>query len=120
MLAKIKTVDFLRDVNSDLYVENPQVTIDIDREKAAFYGISVDQIRQELYDAFGTRQVGTIYSVISMISRWATPGCALSIAPSPAHQPGSVVEPGDRYDKKAFERERHQYDRGRPSTCWAR
>ncbi len=65
MLAKIKTVDFLRDVNSDLYIKNPQVTIDIDREKAAFYGISVDQIRQELYDAFGTRQVGTIYSAIN-------------------------------------------------------
>ncbi len=26
----------------------------------------------------------------------------------------------DRDDKKAFERERHQYDRGRPSTCSAR
>ena len=55
----------LRDVNSDLYIKNPQIEIEIDREKAAFYGISVDQIRQELYNAFGTRQVATIYTPIN-------------------------------------------------------
>jgi HAE1 family hydrophobic/amphiphilic exporter-1 len=65
MRAKIANLDFLRDVNSDLYIKNPQVTIEIDREKAAVYGISVDQIRQELYDAFGTRQVATIYTPIN-------------------------------------------------------
>ena len=58
MRAKIATLPFLRDVNSDLYIKNPQVTIDIDREKAAFFGISVDQIRQELYNAFGSRRPG--------------------------------------------------------------
>ena len=65
MRQKISQLDFLRDVNSDLYIKNPQVTIEIDREKAAVYGISVDQIRQELYDAFGTRQVATIYTPIN-------------------------------------------------------
>ncbi len=52
----------LRDVTTDLYIKNPQVKIDIDREKAAVYGVSVDQVRQELYNAFGTRQVATIYT----------------------------------------------------------
>ena len=52
----------LLDVNTDLYVTNPQMTIDIDREKAAVYGVTVDQVRQELFNAFGTRQVATIYT----------------------------------------------------------
>ena len=65
MLDKIKTIEGLRDVNSDLYIKNPEIEIEIDREKAAFYGISVDQIRQELYNAFGNRQVATIYTPIN-------------------------------------------------------
>ncbi len=65
MLTKVKTISGLRDVNSDLYIKNPQIIIDIDREKAALYGISVDQIRQELYNAFGARQVATIYTPIN-------------------------------------------------------
>ena len=36
--------------------------IEVDREKAAVYGITIDQIRQELFDAFGNRQVATIYT----------------------------------------------------------
>ena len=39
----------------------PQMTVDIDREKAAVYGITVDQVRNQLYNAYGARQVGTIY-----------------------------------------------------------
>ncbi len=38
------------------------MTIDIDRETAAVYGISIDQVRQELFNAFGSRQVATIYT----------------------------------------------------------
>ena len=38
------------------------MTVDIDRDKAAVYGITVDQIRNQLYNAFGTRQIGTIYT----------------------------------------------------------
>jgi len=59
---KIAKLPGLSDVTTDLYVTNPQIMIDVDREKTAVYGVTVDQVRQELYDAFGTRQVGTIYS----------------------------------------------------------
>jgi HAE1 family hydrophobic/amphiphilic exporter-1 len=59
---KIAQVEGLWGVNTDLYVSNPQVSIDIDREQAAVYGISVDTIRQELYNAYGARQVATIYT----------------------------------------------------------
>jgi HAE1 family hydrophobic/amphiphilic exporter-1 len=52
----------LLDVTTDLYVKNPQIRVDVDREKAAVYGITVDQVRQELFNAFGNRQVATIYT----------------------------------------------------------
>jgi len=62
---KISKIPGLLDVTADLYVTNPQVTIDVDREKAAVYGVTVDQVRQELYNAFGVRQVATIYSPVN-------------------------------------------------------
>jgi HAE1 family hydrophobic/amphiphilic exporter-1 len=62
MLEKIARLEGLRDVTGDLYIKNPQMTIEIDREAAAVYGVSLDQIRQELYNCFGNRQVGTIYT----------------------------------------------------------
>ncbi|HZT25069.1 MAG TPA: efflux RND transporter permease subunit [Pseudolabrys sp.] len=62
MRDKMANLSALRDVTTDLYVKNPQVTVEVDREKAAVYGVSVDQVRQSLYDAFGDRQVATIYT----------------------------------------------------------
>ena len=62
---KISRIPGLLDVTTDLYVKNPQVTIVIDREKAAVYGVTIDQVRQELYDAFGVRQVATIYTPVN-------------------------------------------------------
>src|SRR5664279_4704978 len=62
---KISKIPGLQDVTTDLYVKNPQVTVEIDREKAAVYGVTIDQVRQELYNAFGVRQVATIYSPVN-------------------------------------------------------
>jgi HAE1 family hydrophobic/amphiphilic exporter-1 len=59
---KIARIPGLLDVTTDLYVKNPQVTVEVDREKSAVYGVTVDQVRQELYNAFGSRQVATIYT----------------------------------------------------------
>ncbi|KQW22983.1 acriflavine resistance protein B [Afipia sp. Root123D2] len=59
---KIAKVPGLLDVTTDLYIKNPQLTIDIDREKAGVYGITAEQIRNQLFNAYGTRQVGTIYA----------------------------------------------------------
>jgi HAE1 family hydrophobic/amphiphilic exporter-1 len=61
MRERIAKVPGLLDVTTDLYIKNPQMTVDIDREKAGVYGITVDQVRNQLYNAFGSRQVGTIY-----------------------------------------------------------
>jgi HAE1 family hydrophobic/amphiphilic exporter-1 len=62
MREKIAKVPGLLDVTTDLYIKNPQLTIDIDREKAAVYGITIDQVRNQLFNAYGTRQIGTIYT----------------------------------------------------------
>ncbi len=62
MRDRISQLDGLRDVTTDLYIRNPQMLVDVDREKAAVYGITIDQVRQELYSAFGSRQVATIYT----------------------------------------------------------
>jgi HAE1 family hydrophobic/amphiphilic exporter-1 len=59
---KIAKLDGLRDVTTDLYIKNPQMMVDVDREKAAVYGITIDQVRQELFNAYGSRQVATIYT----------------------------------------------------------
>lgn len=61
MRDRISKVQGLQDVTTDLYIKNPQLTVEIDREKAAVYGVTADQIRNQLFNAYGARQVGTIY-----------------------------------------------------------
>jgi len=61
MRDRIAQVPGLLDVTTDLYIKNPQLTVEIDREKAAVYGVTADQIRNQLFNAYGARQVGTIY-----------------------------------------------------------
>ena len=52
----------LIDVTSDIQVNNPQLNVQIDRDKASSVGITVQQIEDILNDAFGTRQISTIYA----------------------------------------------------------
>ncbi|MFH1020756.1 MAG: efflux RND transporter permease subunit, partial [Pseudomonadota bacterium] len=60
--ARLKSLPALQDVNSDLQITNPQVVVDIDRDKARSLGITPEQIESTLYDAYGSRQVSTIYT----------------------------------------------------------
>jgi HAE1 family hydrophobic/amphiphilic exporter-1 len=60
--AKLKTLPGLVDVTSDLQITQPQITVDIDRNKAAALGVSAQAIENTLYDAYGSRQVSTIYA----------------------------------------------------------
>ncbi|MBI3568817.1 MAG: efflux RND transporter permease subunit [Gemmatimonadetes bacterium] len=59
---KLRQQPQLADVTSDLLIENPQVTVEIDRESAGRLGVSANEIENTLYDAFGQRQVSTIYT----------------------------------------------------------
>jgi HAE1 family hydrophobic/amphiphilic exporter-1 len=52
----------LLDVTSDIQINNPQLNVNIDRDKAATLGVSVQQVENVLDDAFGTRQISTIYA----------------------------------------------------------
>ena len=49
----------LEDVSSDLQIKNPQVNVDLDRDKIASLGLTVNQVETALYNAYGTRQVST-------------------------------------------------------------
>ena len=62
MEAKMRTISQIQDVTSDLQIANPQVIVDIDRDRAASLGINATQIESALYDAYGSRQVSTIYT----------------------------------------------------------
>ncbi|MDF9616428.1 MdtB/MuxB family multidrug efflux RND transporter permease subunit [Pseudomonas entomophila] len=55
----------LRDVASDLQDKGLQVYLVIDRDMASRLGINVSQITSALYDAFGQRQISTIYTQAS-------------------------------------------------------
>ena len=59
---KIKTLSGFLDVTSDLEIKNPQVNLQIDRDRAAVLGVTAEQIEDALYTAYGTRQISTIYA----------------------------------------------------------
>src|SRR5438876_1947885 len=59
---KIRQLPGLEDVSSDLQVKNPQVQINMDRDKIATLGLTVNQVETALYNAYGTRQVSQIYA----------------------------------------------------------
>jgi HAE1 family hydrophobic/amphiphilic exporter-1 len=59
---RLSQIPQLRDATIDLQLRNPQLSIEIDRERAASLGISSDQIRQALGNAFGSRQIATIFT----------------------------------------------------------
>ena len=59
---KMRALPGLQDVTSDLHIKNPQVNVEIDREKAAALGVTAEQIEDALYTSYGTRQISTIYA----------------------------------------------------------
>jgi HAE1 family hydrophobic/amphiphilic exporter-1 len=60
--ARLRTVPILLDVTTDLQIKNPQVRVHIDRDRVAALGLTVEQVERALYDAYGTRQVSTIFT----------------------------------------------------------
>ncbi|MDE3215206.1 MAG: efflux RND transporter permease subunit [Gemmatimonadota bacterium] len=62
LVDSIRRLPQLIDVSSDLQLGNPQASITIDRERAASLGVTAQQVETALYDAYGSRQVSTIYT----------------------------------------------------------
>ncbi len=62
MEQRLSGLPGLRDVTSDLEISNPQLTIDLDRDRAAALGVTEQMLRDALYSQFGTRQVATLFT----------------------------------------------------------
>jgi multidrug efflux pump len=61
LVNKLREIPQLKDVNSDQQTGGLQARVAIDRDAAARLGVSVGAIDNTLYDAFGQRQISTIY-----------------------------------------------------------
>ncbi len=64
-LAKLRTIPIIADVSTDLLVNAPQLSVNIDRDRASRYGISPQLIDDTLNDALGQRQVVQYYTQLS-------------------------------------------------------
>jgi hydrophobic/amphiphilic exporter-1 (mainly G- bacteria), HAE1 family len=60
--SRLRALPELQDVSSDIQLKNPQINIEIDRDKAMALGVSAQQIEDALYTAYGSRQISTIYA----------------------------------------------------------
>jgi multidrug efflux pump len=65
MVAKMKEIPQLRDVATDQQNQGLQANLAIDRDTASRLGITPSTIDNTLYDAFGQRQVSTIYTQLN-------------------------------------------------------
>ena len=57
--------DLFRDITTDSQLKGLQAQIEIDRDKAASAGVTISEIRNALYSAYGERQVSTIYTSVN-------------------------------------------------------
>ena len=65
MVAKLTTLPELRDVATDQQNSGSQVQLVIDRDTASRLGITPQMIDDTLYDAFGQRQISTMFTQLN-------------------------------------------------------
>ncbi len=65
---RLREEPLFRDVTSDSQLRGLQARLDIDRERAATLGVSMEAARGALYNAFGERQVSTLYTSVDSYS----------------------------------------------------
>jgi hydrophobe/amphiphile efflux-1 (HAE1) family protein len=63
--AALRKLPEIKDVNSDQQNAGLQLTVDIDRDTAARFGVTASAIDNTLYDAFGQRQVATFFTQVN-------------------------------------------------------
>ena len=66
---RLRRLPGLTDVNSDLLTRGLQASLSIDRPTASRLGITPQAIDDTLYDAFGQRQVSTMYTALNQVPR---------------------------------------------------
>ncbi|OIQ95651.1 multidrug resistance protein MdtB [mine drainage metagenome] len=65
LVSKLRTLPELNDVASDQQNNGYQIDIDVDRDKASRLNVLPADIDNTLYDAFGQRQVSTIFTQLN-------------------------------------------------------
>ena len=65
LLQRLRKIPQLKDVNSDQQISGLEANVIVDRDTAARLGITPSQIDNILYDAFGQRQISTIYRTLN-------------------------------------------------------
>ncbi len=83
---KLGSLPGLVDVSSDLQITRPEVMVEIEREKASALGVSAQSIEMALNNAYGARQVSTIYTstnqyfvILELAPRYQTDPSALPL-----------------------------------------
>lgn len=66
MLAALRTIPQIRDVEGDTEPTAPRLQIALDREAMARLGVSTQAVDDTLYDAFGQRQVASFYTQVNV------------------------------------------------------
>jgi len=84
MLEKLKALPELRDVASDQQTSALQLKIDVDRDTASRLGITSQLVDDTLYDAFGQRQVATMFTQLNQYR------VVLEVAPEHQGSPDSL------------------------------
>ena len=88
LLQELRRSPALRDVASDLQMQGRQARVVIDRDAAARLGVSVEAVADALYDAYGQRQISTIFTQASQYR--------VVLEADPARQPGPEAIAGLR------------------------
>jgi hydrophobic/amphiphilic exporter-1 (mainly G- bacteria), HAE1 family len=84
MEAAVRQLPGFEDVSSDLQLNNPQVKVDMDRDKLSTLGLSANQVETALFNAYGARQVSQIYAANNQY------GVILRVAPEFQADPGAM------------------------------
>ena len=88
LLQALRQSPALRDVASDLQMQGRQARVAIDRDAAARLGVSVEAVADVLYDAYGQRQISTIFTQASQYR--------VVLEADPSRQPGPESIMGQR------------------------
>jgi HAE1 family hydrophobic/amphiphilic exporter-1 len=62
LIDRVKQAPGFTDVTSDLTLGARQLSLNVDRDALARYGLTMDTVRSTLYSAFGTRKIATVYT----------------------------------------------------------
>jgi HAE1 family hydrophobic/amphiphilic exporter-1 len=84
MEARMRELPGFQDVSTDLQISNPEILVEIDRDKAHALGVTAEQIESTLHNAYGSKQVSTIYTSTNQFR------VILEVEPQYQRSPGSL------------------------------